>query len=77
LTDIPLRAEPCPCGKGEYVVLECMPDRAYPRGQTWRENGTTCAGCAANYGVSLLSLEGTIEIAVKQLMGDKRETGSE
>ena len=38
----PIKAEPCPCGKGEYVVLECMPDHGYPRGRIWQENGTTC-----------------------------------
>jgi hypothetical protein len=28
----PIKTELCPCGKGEYVVLECMPDHGYPRG---------------------------------------------
>ncbi len=69
----PIKAEPCPCGKGEYVVLECMPDHGYPRGRIWRENRITCPQCAANYGVPFVSGR-TVEIAVKQLMGDKRAT---
>jgi len=68
----PIKAELCPCGKGEYVVLECMPDHGHPRGQIWHESGTTCSQCAANHGVPLVS--GRAEIAVKQLMGDKRAT---
>jgi len=69
----PIKAELCPCGKAEYVVLECMPDHGYPRGQTWQESGTTCSQCAADYGVRLVSGR-PIDIAVEQLMGDKRAT---
>ncbi len=68
----PIAVEPCPCGKGEYVVLECMPDHGYARGLDLAGERPTCSQCALNYGVPLVSGR-TVEIAVKQLMGDKRQ----